>query len=52
MEFCSMLDRYALKLLRPAIETTARQAWRIGLTADTATLIGFGFGMAAAGLVA
>ncbi len=47
-----MLDRYALKLLRPAIETTARQAWRIGLTADTASLIGFGFGMAAAGLVA
>lgn len=47
-----MLDRYALKLLRPAIETAARQAWRIGLTADTASLIGFGFGMAAAVLVA
>ena len=47
-----MLDRYVLKLLRPAIEATARRAAALGLTADAATLVGFVFGMAAAGLVA
>ncbi len=47
-----MLDRYTLTILRPAIEATARRAAALGLTADAATLVGFAFGMAAAGLVA
>lgn len=46
-----MLDRYALKLLRPLIDGSARRLARAGLTADQATLAGFGFGMAAAALI-
>lgn len=47
-----MIDRHALKLLRPVIEASARRAAALGLTADQATLVGFGLGMAAVGLIA
>lgn len=47
-----MLDRYALRLLRPVIGASARQMASRGLTADQATLAGFGFGLAAAALIA
>jgi phosphatidylglycerophosphate synthase len=40
-----------LKLLRPVIQAAARQVARAGLTADQATLLGFGFGLAAAVLI-
>lgn len=47
-----MLDRHALRLLKPAIDATARRLAARSFTADQATLTGFGFGMAAAVLVA
>ncbi|HRX34784.1 MAG TPA: CDP-alcohol phosphatidyltransferase family protein [Aestuariivirga sp.] len=47
-----MLDRLVLKLLRPVIDRTARGLAQTGLTADQATLAGFGFGALAAALVA
>lgn len=47
-----MLDRHALKLLRPVTDAAARQLAARGLTADQATLSGFGFGLVAALLVA
>lgn len=47
-----MLDRHALRLLKPVIDAAARRLAARGLTADQATLAGFGFGMAAAVLVA
>ena len=46
-----MIDRFALKLLRPVIDGAARRAAGFGITADQATLIGFSFGMAAALLI-
>ena len=47
-----MLDRLALKMLKPATEATARRLARRGVTADQVTLAGFALGMAAAVLVA
>lgn len=47
-----MLDRYALKLLRPAIDGAAHRLAARGIGADQVTLTGFAFGMAAALLVA
>ena len=43
-----MLDRAAMKLLRPGLNAAARGLARIGLHADHVTLIGFGIGIAAA----
>ncbi len=43
-----MLDRYALALLRPAMQAGARALARLGLTADQASWIGFGIGVAGA----
>ena len=43
-----MLDRAAMKLLRPAMDAAARGLARVGLHADHVTLIGFGIGLAAA----
>lgn len=47
-----MLDRLALKLLKPAIDTAAQAVARRGFTADQATLLGFGFGILAAAMIA
>lgn len=46
-----MIDRFALKLLRPVTDGAAKYLARFGITADQATLIGFGFGMVAALLI-
>lgn len=46
-----MLDRFALRLLRPVIDASARRLAALGVTADQATLAGFGFGIAAAALI-
>lgn len=46
-----MIDRFALKLLRPLTDGAARRLAGLGVTADQATLIGFGFGMIAAVLI-
>ena len=46
-----MLDRLALKLLKPAADAAARRLATHGLTADQVTLAGFGFGMIAAILI-
>ena len=46
-----MLDRHALKLLRPSIDSGARLMHGLGCTADQVTLASFAFGMAAAGLI-
>src|SRR4051794_3034955 len=48
----AMLDRHALHLLAPVLNGCARQLSRLGLKADQATLLGFGLGLAAAGLIA
>ena len=47
-----MLDRLALKLVKPAADAAATRLAARGLTADQATLAGFGFGMMAAVLIA
>ena len=47
-----MLDRLALRALKPATDAAARRLAATGLTADQATLAGFGFGMIAAVLIA
>lgn len=46
-----MIDRYALRLLRPVTNAVAGRLAAIGLTADQATLAGFGFGMVSALLI-
>jgi phosphatidylglycerophosphate synthase len=46
-----MIDRFALKLLRPVIDHSARRVAGLGITADQVTLTGFGFGMASAVLI-
>ena len=46
-----MIDRYMLKLLRPAIDAGARALHAMGCNADQVTLAGFAFGMAAAGFI-
>lgn len=47
-----MLDRLALKLVKPAVDAAALQLSKRGITADQVTLAGFALGMLAAGLVA
>jgi phosphatidylglycerophosphate synthase len=47
-----MLDRLALKLVRPLTEAAATRLSARGVTADQATLAGFGFGMLAAVMIA
>ena len=46
-----MLDRLALKLLRPALDTAARALARAGAHADHVTLLGFAVGLAAAAAI-
>jgi phosphatidylglycerophosphate synthase len=46
-----MIDRYALALLKPVIDQAAKRLARLGVTADGATLAGFGLGMIAAMLI-
>ena len=43
-----MLDRYALKLLKPAIDRAAAEIKSRGYTANQVTFTGFGLGLAAA----
>ena len=43
-----MLDRYVIRLLKPALEGTAVVLHRAGVRADQVTLIGFALGIAAA----
>lgn len=47
-----MLDRAALRLLKPALDGMARVLVRAGIGADGITLFGFGLGLAAAGAIA
>ena len=47
-----MLDRLALKLVKPAVDGAASRLARRGITADQVTLAGFALGMLAAVLVA
>jgi len=47
-----MLDRLALKLVKPAVDGAARQLSKRGITADQVTLAGFALGLLAAVLVA
>ena len=47
-----MLDRLALKLVKPAADAAAKRLATLGVSADQATLAGFGFGMIAAFLIA
>lgn len=47
-----MLDRAALKIVKPAVDAAARWLAARGITADQVTLAGFAFGMLAALLVA
>ena len=47
-----MLDRLALKLVKPAVDAAARQLAARGITADQVTMAGFALGMLAAVLVA
>jgi phosphatidylglycerophosphate synthase len=47
-----LLDRLALKLVKPMVEAAAERLAARGVTADQATLAGFGFGMLAAILIA
>ncbi len=46
-----MLDRYALRLLRPGLEGAARGLARLGVHADHVTLAGFAIGLAAAAAI-
>ncbi|WP_421692826.1 CDP-alcohol phosphatidyltransferase family protein [Aestuariivirga sp.] len=47
-----MLDRIALKLLKPAVDAIALRLSALKVSADQVTLAGFGIGMVAAGLIA
>src|SRR5262245_59344395 len=47
-----MLDRLAIRLLRPGLEQAARSLRTLGVGADTVTLTGFFVGMAAAAAIA
>jgi phosphatidylglycerophosphate synthase len=47
-----MLDRFALKIVKPLSDAAATRLSAHGLTADQATLAGFGFGMVAAIMIA
>jgi len=47
-----MLDRWAIRLLRPALDTGARGLQRAGVSADAVTLAGFALGLVAAAAIA
>lgn len=47
-----MLDRLALKLVKPAAEAAAARLGARGISADQVTLAGFGFGLLAALMIA
>jgi phosphatidylglycerophosphate synthase len=47
-----MLDRYALRILRPGLEAAARVFVRGGVAADAVTIAGFVIGIAAAAAIA
>ena len=47
-----MLDRLALKLVKPVADAAAARLAARGMTADQVTLAGFGFGMIAAVMIA
>ena len=47
-----MLDRAALRLLAPPMQSTARVLVRAGISADVVTLVGFGVGIAGAVAIA
>ena len=47
-----MLDRVAMRLLRPGLQASARAAHRLGWRADQVTLAGFAIGIAAAVAIA
>ena len=47
-----MLDRFAIRLLRPSLDRGARLLHRGGVTADAVTWIGFAIGLAAAAAIA
>jgi phosphatidylglycerophosphate synthase len=47
-----MLDRAAIASLKPALERMAKGLVRVGIGADTVTVIGFGLGLAAAACIA
>ncbi len=47
-----MLDRFALRIVRPAADAAASLLSARGVTADQATLAGFGFGMLSAIMIA
>ena len=47
-----MLDRAALRLLAPPMQSTARVLVRAGISADLVTLVGFGVGVAGAVAIA
>ncbi len=46
-----MLDRAALRLLKPPVERAARQLFRWGLQADAVSLVGFALGLLAASAI-
>jgi phosphatidylglycerophosphate synthase len=48
----TVLDRVALRMLRPGLDGTARALQRVGLHADQVTLVGFALGLAAAVAIA
>ena len=47
-----MLDRYALPLIRPVADASARALVRMGIGANTVTWVGFSIGMLASFLIA
>ncbi len=47
-----MLDRAAIRLLKPALEGAGRRLARLGVAADAVTVLGFMLGMAAAAAIA
>ena len=47
-----MIDRYALRLVKPATDAMAKRLYAMGCNADQVTLTGFGLGLAAAALIA
>lgn len=47
-----MLDRYAIALLRPRLDDTARALLRLGFSADQVTIAGFAIGIAGAAAIA
>jgi phosphatidylglycerophosphate synthase len=47
-----MLDRYAVALIKPAVDALARSLVRVGLRADQVTLLAFGLGVGAAFFIA